>query len=51
MNDELEGVITDAFDGLVNTYESTDVPNLRTAAYVVAMKRILNAYTDGGTWP
>ncbi|ERG99167.1 MAG: glutamate dehydrogenase/leucine dehydrogenase [Haloquadratum sp. J07HQX50] len=51
VNDELERVITDAFDGLVNTYESTNVPNLRTAAYVVAMKRILNAYTDGGTWP
>jgi glutamate dehydrogenase (NAD(P)+) len=51
VNDELERVITDAFDDLVSAYESRDLPSLRIAAYVVAIERVVDAYTDSGTWP
>ncbi|ERH05726.1 MAG: glutamate dehydrogenase/leucine dehydrogenase [Halonotius sp. J07HN4] len=51
VNDELERVITEAFDGLVETYEATDTPNLRTAAYVVAIQRVVSAFQQGGSWP
>ncbi|MFC6873066.1 Glu/Leu/Phe/Val family dehydrogenase [Halobellus marinus] len=51
VNDELEAVITDAFDDLVDAFESRDLPNFRTAAYVVATQRIVDAYTEGGNWP
>ncbi|WP_096393213.1 Glu/Leu/Phe/Val dehydrogenase [Halorubrum trapanicum] len=51
VNEELERVITDAFDTLVDTYESNDVPNLRTAAYVVGIGRIVDAYDQAGSWP
>ena len=51
VNDELERVITDAFDDLVSAYESRDLPSLRIAAYVVAIQRVVDAYTDSGTWP
>ncbi|WP_135828980.1 Glu/Leu/Phe/Val family dehydrogenase [Halorussus halobius] len=51
VNEELERVITDAFDNLVDTYESTGAPNMRTAAYVVAIQRVLEAYEEGGNWP
>ncbi|MFB6250427.1 MAG: Glu/Leu/Phe/Val dehydrogenase [Halobellus sp.] len=49
--DELESVITDAFDELVTTFDAFDVPNLRTAAYVVASRRIIESYREGGNWP
>jgi glutamate dehydrogenase (NAD(P)+) len=51
VNTELERVITDAFDALTDTYESHDLPNLRTAAYVVAIRRVASAYQQGGNWP
>ena len=51
VNDELERVITDAFDDLVAAYEANGTPNLRTAAYVVAIQRVVDAYTQGGNWP
>jgi len=51
VNEELERVITDAFEGIVNAYETCDVPNLRTAAYVVAIDRIVDAYEQAGSWP
>jgi glutamate dehydrogenase/leucine dehydrogenase len=51
VNEELERHIVEAFDDLVEAYESFDVPNFRTAAYVVAIQRVVNAYTDSGTWP
>ena len=51
VNEELERHIVEAFEGLVDAYEANDVPNLRTAAYVVAVQRVLNAYEEGGTWP
>ncbi|SDM72462.1 glutamate dehydrogenase (NAD(P)+) [Halogranum gelatinilyticum] len=51
VNDELERIIVDAFENLVDAYESNDLPNFRTAAYVVAIDRVAKAYTQGGNWP
>jgi glutamate dehydrogenase (NAD(P)+) len=52
VNDELERVVTEAFDRLVETFEASDVPNFRTAAYVVAIERVARAFDDaGGNWP
>jgi glutamate dehydrogenase (NAD(P)+) len=51
VNDELERHIVEAFDGLVDAYEEYDLPNFRTAAYVVALKRVLSAYEEAGSWP
>jgi glutamate dehydrogenase/leucine dehydrogenase len=51
VNQELETVITNAFDDLVDAYETHDLPNFRTAAYVVAIRRIVKAYTASGNWP
>ncbi|SFG15405.1 glutamate dehydrogenase (NAD(P)+) [Halopelagius inordinatus] len=51
VNDELERVVTDAFDTLVDAYETHDLPNFRTAAYVVAIRRVADAYAESGNWP
>ncbi|MFB6117601.1 Glu/Leu/Phe/Val dehydrogenase [Halosegnis sp.] len=51
VNEELERVVCDAFDGLIEAYESYGVPNFRTAAYVVAIKRVTSAHAESGTWP
>ncbi len=51
VNEELERVIVEAFEGLIERYESTEASTLRTAAYVVAIERVADAYTQGGTWP
>ncbi|WP_115863342.1 Glu/Leu/Phe/Val family dehydrogenase [Halorussus litoreus] len=51
VNEELERVITDAFDNLVETYEETGASNMRTAAYAVAIERVVDAYEEGGNWP
>ncbi len=51
VNEELERVIVEAFEGLIESYESTEASTLRTAAYVVAIERVADAYTQGGTWP
>jgi glutamate dehydrogenase/leucine dehydrogenase len=51
VNTELERVITDAFEELVAAHEENDTPNLRTAMYVVAIRRVLQAAREGGTWP
>ena len=51
VNEELEAVITNAFDDLTTAYESFDLPNFRTAAYVVAIQRVVDAFTDNGNWP
>ncbi|KTG07508.1 Glu/Leu/Phe/Val family dehydrogenase [Haloferax profundi] len=51
VNDELERVIVNAFDNLVDAYETHDLPNFRTAAYVVAIQRVVNAYESSGNWP
>jgi glutamate dehydrogenase/leucine dehydrogenase len=51
VNDELERIITEAFDGLVDVYESNDVPHFRTAMYVVAIRRVLQSAEESGVWP
>ncbi|MUV61082.1 Glu/Leu/Phe/Val dehydrogenase [Halobacterium sp. CBA1126] len=51
VNEELEAVVTDAFDAMIDAYEDRDLPNLRTAAYVVAIQRVLGAYEGSGNWP
>jgi glutamate dehydrogenase/leucine dehydrogenase len=51
VNDELEDIIVDSFWNLVDAYEAHDLPNLRTAAYVVAVNRVLDAYEQSGNWP
>ncbi|MFQ3319588.1 MAG: glutamate dehydrogenase (NAD(P)+) [Natronomonas sp.] len=51
VNEELERHIVEAFEGLVDCYEELDVPNFRTAAYVVAIQRVITAYEEAGTWP
>ena len=51
VNDELERVIVDAFDNLVEAYEKHDLPNFRTAAYVVAIQRVVDSYAQSGNWP
>jgi glutamate dehydrogenase (NAD(P)+) len=51
VNDELERVVVEAFEGLVDAREEYDLPNFRTAAYVVAIRRVLDAYREAGEWP
>ncbi|MUV89421.1 Glu/Leu/Phe/Val dehydrogenase [Halapricum sp. CBA1109] len=51
VNEELERLITAAFDDLTETYEARDVPNFRTAMYVVAMNRVLSAADEAGVFP
>ncbi len=46
VNAELEAVIVEAFDGLVETIEF-DLDNPRTAAYVVAVQRVADAFETG----
>ncbi|MFC6785830.1 Glu/Leu/Phe/Val family dehydrogenase [Halobaculum halobium] len=51
VNEELERHVVSAFEDLVECYETVDVANLRTAAYVVAIQRVADAFTDSGNWP
>lgn len=51
VNDELETVMETAFADLVAIYEERDLPSFRTAAYVVAIERILAASEQGGNFP
>ncbi len=51
VNDELERYITEAFDSMISAYEDRDVTTLRTAMYVVALKRVMRAAEEGGIWP
>ncbi|MFB6165428.1 MAG: Glu/Leu/Phe/Val dehydrogenase [Haloarculaceae archaeon] len=51
VNDELERVITDAFEDLTDTYERRGLPNFRTAAYVVALERLVRAAEEAGVFP
>lgn len=51
VNDELEEHIVDAFDALVDTLEEHDLDNPRTAAYVVAIQRVADAFEEAGTFP
>jgi glutamate dehydrogenase (NAD(P)+) len=51
VNDRLEDIVVRQFDTLTDAYDDHDLPNLRTAAYVVAMGRVLEAADQAGTWP
>ncbi len=51
VNEELERVIVDAFDALVDAHGREGVETLRTAAYVVAIRRVVDAFEDAGTFP
>jgi glutamate dehydrogenase (NAD(P)+) len=51
VNDELEAQIVEQFQKLLDTYEEKGIETLRSAAYVVAIKRILEAAEQGGNWP
>lgn len=51
VNEELEAIITDAFDAMTDAHEDAGTPNLRTAAYVVAVQRVVDAYEGSGSWP
>ncbi|WP_256300501.1 Glu/Leu/Phe/Val family dehydrogenase [Haloarchaeobius salinus] len=51
VNDELETIIVDAFDRMTEAHESFDTPSLRTACYVNAVQRVVDAYMDSGNWP
>jgi glutamate dehydrogenase (NAD(P)+) len=51
VNDELERVITEAFDELVETFEARDLGTFREAMYVVALQRVRRAADQAGVWP
>ncbi|WP_435358097.1 Glu/Leu/Phe/Val family dehydrogenase [Haloarchaeobius sp. DFWS5] len=51
VNDELETIIVDAFDRMTDAYETHDAPNFRTACYVNAIQRVVDAYEGAGNWP
>jgi len=51
VNEELDSIIVDQFENLVEAYEEQALPSLRTAAYVVALQRVMNAGQQSGTWP
>ncbi len=51
VNAELEDLIVNAFDALVETLEAHDLANPRTAAYVVAIGRVANAFEEAGSFP
>jgi glutamate dehydrogenase (NAD(P)+) len=50
VNEELDSIIVDQFENLVEAYEERTLPSLRTAAYVVALQRVMNAGEQRGTW-
>ncbi|MFW6384937.1 MAG: Glu/Leu/Phe/Val family dehydrogenase [Halodesulfurarchaeum sp.] len=51
VNEELEEIIVDSFDNLIHTFEAHEPKNLRTAAYAVAVQRVVDAYEEAGNWP
>ncbi len=51
VNDELETVIEDAFAALIDTFEERNLPSLRTAAYAIAIQRVLDADEKNGRFP
>ncbi|WP_440765665.1 Glu/Leu/Phe/Val family dehydrogenase [Natronorubrum sp. DTA7] len=51
VNEELEEIIVDAFEALVATLEEYDLENPRTAAYVVAIRRVADSFEEAGTFP
>jgi glutamate dehydrogenase (NAD(P)+) len=51
VNEELEDIIVSSFTDVVTAHEKNETKNLRTAAYVVAMRRVLDSYDERGNWP
>jgi glutamate dehydrogenase (NAD(P)+) len=51
VNEELEAHIVDGFDALVDALEENGLDNPRTAAYVVAVQRVADAYEEAGGFP
>ncbi|MFC7019207.1 MULTISPECIES: Glu/Leu/Phe/Val family dehydrogenase [Haloarcula] len=51
VNEELDSTIVEQFWNLVDAYEDRKLPSLRTAAYVVALERVIDASEQNGTWP
>jgi len=51
VNERLEEIIVDSFDAVVDTYEEYEPPNMRTAAYIIAIERVLHAFEQAGAWP
>ncbi|MBV0900442.1 Glu/Leu/Phe/Val family dehydrogenase [Haloarcula salina] len=51
VNEELDATIVEQFWNLVDAYEERALPSFRTAAYVVALERVIDAGEQAGTWP
>ncbi|GGN94774.1 MULTISPECIES: Glu/Leu/Phe/Val family dehydrogenase [Haloarcula] len=51
VNEELDATIVEQFWNLVDAYEDRELPSLRTAAYVVALQRVIDAGEQAGRWP
>ncbi|WP_096391123.1 Glu/Leu/Phe/Val family dehydrogenase [Halopenitus persicus] len=51
VNAELERRIGSAFDETIDRYDQGDVPDLRTAAYTIALERIARAHEYRGLFP
>jgi glutamate dehydrogenase (NAD(P)+) len=51
VNDRLEEIIVDSFDTVVDAFEEYEPPNLRTAAYIISIERVLHAFDQSGAWP
>jgi glutamate dehydrogenase (NAD(P)+) len=51
VNEELERLVTEAFDELVDAFENRELPTFRVAMYVVAVNRVLRAAEQSGDWP
>ncbi|QSG11800.1 Glutamate dehydrogenase/leucine dehydrogenase [Halapricum desulfuricans] len=51
VNEELERLVTDAFDAMTTAYEERGTPNFRTAMYTVSIQRVLDAAEKSGLFP
>ena len=51
VNEELEEHIVMGFNDLIDALEEHELGNPRTAAYIVALNRLVTASEQSGTWP
>jgi len=51
VNERLEKIIVDSFDATVDAFEEHEPPNMRTAAYINAIDRVLTSFDQAGAWP
>jgi glutamate dehydrogenase (NAD(P)+) len=51
VNERLEKTIVDSFDATVDAYEEYEPPNMRTAAYINAIDRVLTSFDQAGAGP